>query len=148
MPQKNPQTVELSTGRRVEIVPLPYAAWEEMESGRLDALERLGALEAEGKRKEADLAALRLLRNLDLGLVKARVTKWGELREQITADEYCELVNKLTQRSAREAEPENLSAGGDGSQTPAGAGSAPPVAAAPSAGESPSTAGAAPTPSP
>ncbi len=146
MPQHK-QTMTLDSGRTVEVVPLAYEAWEDMEDRRLEALEKMAAL-GEGQKQAAELVALRLLRDLDRSMVEARVPSWDTLRKELSREEYLDLVKQLTARSAQEAEPENLSAGGGGSPIPAGGATAAPAAATQPSGEESPTAGGAATPNP
>lgn len=143
----NASEITLTSGRKVKVVPLSYQAWEDMENRRLEAMEKMAAM-GEGQKQAADLAALRLLRDLDRAVVVARAPEWEKLKQELSRDEYLDLVRQLTERSAKEAEPENLSGGGGGSPTPAGGATAAPAAATPPSGEGSPTAGGAATPNP
>jgi hypothetical protein len=113
-PNANNETITLAGGRKVEILPLPYQTWEEMEDARLEGLEQAATLEEEGKRARVNLVLTRTYRNHERSLLQARVKDWPAVKVALTVDEYSELVAILTKRSAKEAEPENLPAGGGG----------------------------------
>lgn len=136
MSQQKP-TVTLASGRKVEIAPMPYEAWEALELERLDLLEQTAA---DPKSLTSLAASSRYLHKYDQVVVAARVPKWEEVKKELTRDEYLELARVLTERSAKEAEPENLSGGGGGAPTEAAPGSADPAAANPQSGDGSPTA--------
>jgi hypothetical protein len=106
--------LKVSSGLEVEIRPRTYGEWESHEDARLEAIDSVPGLVAEGKRPEAEKVLQRTYRQVRSARLASWVKDFAGLKNKLTLRDIGEIEKAAEALEVAEIEMGNSGAGGSG----------------------------------
>ncbi len=114
----NYESMTLKSGAKVNICPLPYTVWEELEDYRVEALEKAVKCSDKGQTQQCNLFILKMNKELRRRKLAAVVENSAETLATLTAVDVRELETRIDKMNFSAVAIENLSEAGDMPATP------------------------------
>jgi hypothetical protein len=103
----------------LDVTPMSYTAWEDLEDTRMAAMEETVELEEAGKKDRASLVIHKMMRELREAKMAHCVVGWEGVKKTLTKAQALELETIVDKLNRPEIERGNSSAGAAGGTTPA-----------------------------